>query len=247
MEWTRKQLGQHRKAAALLEGIKNEAFSRVAAALEKGTKITEYDICQFILEEFEKNDLMVDDQPPIVAFGPSAADPHYDSMANGQRVIERGNVLLIDIWSKLNDRDAPFADITWMAWTGGKIPADVQKAFDAVLIARDAGLRFLEKNMFSELKSCEVDDVVRGSLRARGLDAAFLHGTGHHLDINHVHGPGYNFKQKDERELIPLTGATIEPGVYFPGKFGIRSECDIFLSERSIEITTPLQMDWVLL
>lgn len=247
MEWTRKQLSQHRQAAQLLEGIKNEAFSKVASALAAGKKVTEHDICLSIIEQFQKNNLVVDKDPPIVAFGASAAQPHYNPIDNGQRVIERGNVLLLDIWAKLNDPDAPFADITWMAWTGGPMPADVQKAFDAVIIARDAGLRFLEKNMSDELIGEDVDNVVRGSLKARGLDAFFIHGTGHHLDIDSVHGPGYNFKQKDERTLLPLTGATIEPGVYVEGKFGIRSECDVFLEKRGIEITTPLQMAWVVL
>lgn len=245
MEWTNKQRHQHREAAAILERIKDETFLAVGEALVAGKSITEYDVCQNAIARCQEYGLLLGDTPPIVAFGPSAAQPHYDPFKDGTRMITRGNVLLLDIWGKLDDPGAPWADITWMAWTGGAVPDDVQAAFDAVLVARDAGVRFLEKNMHEGLAAKDVDDVVRGSLRSRGLDAFFAHGTGHHLSAEHVHGGAYTFKKDETRAVVPLTGATIEPGVYVPEGFGIRSECDIFLLKKGIEITTPMQEDWV--
>ncbi len=247
MQWTARQLRDHKEAARLLEVIKNQSYALVADALAQKRTICEADVARFILEKFEENNMVCDPEVPIVAFGSSAAAPHYHAPERGSKVITRGNVLLIDIWSKLNIMDAPYADITWMAWTGGPIPDDVQVAFESVLAARDAGILFLEENLHPGLIGHEVDTVVRGMLAKEGLDKAFIHGTGHHLSPEHVHGDGYNFKQKDKRVIRYDTGATIEPGVYFEGKFGIRSECDVFLSDAGVEITTPLQKDWIVL
>ena len=107
MEWTPEQLKMHREAARLLEGIKNEAFSFVLASLNEGIPVTERDVVSLIRQRFEENFLVADPEVPIVAFGASAAEPHYAAPVKGSKVITRGNVLLIDLWGKIDIEEAP--------------------------------------------------------------------------------------------------------------------------------------------
>ena len=91
----------------------------------------------------------------------------------------------------------------------------------------------------------DADRACRKVIEQNGFGAQFIHRTGHSLGRT-VHGPGANLdslESIDTRPLIPDTGFTIEPGIYLPGKFGIRSEINVALSpDGGIEITTmPLQ------
>ncbi|MEE9147574.1 MAG: M24 family metallopeptidase, partial [Candidatus Tectomicrobia bacterium] len=79
-----------------------------------------------------------------------------------------------------------------------------------------------------------VDDVCRQVIQSKGYGDHFVHRTGHSIG-EEVHGNGANIdnlETKDERRLLPGTCFSIEPGIYLPGEFGIRSELDVYLSER---------------
>jgi Xaa-Pro dipeptidase len=89
----------------------------------------------------------------------------------------------------------------------------------------------------------EADDVARGFLAARGLDRYFIHRLGHSIGVE-VHGNGANLdhlETVDERLLLPHTGFSVEPGVYLPGRFGVRSEIDVYWGPEGAEVTTPMQ------
>jgi Xaa-Pro aminopeptidase len=78
----------------------------------------------------------------------------------------------------------------------------------------------------------EVDDVVRGWIQQSGYGDCFTHRTGHNIGIE-VHGNGVNmdnFESKDERQLVEGICFSIEPGIYFSGDFGVRTEIDVFLA-----------------
>jgi Xaa-Pro dipeptidase len=92
-------------------------------------------------------------------------------------------------------------------------------------------------------RGLEVDDVARGYLRDRGLDRYFVHRLGHSIGLE-VHANGANldhFETRDERLLLPNTGFSVEPGVYLEGRFGVRSEIDVFYGQGGAEVTTPPQ------
>ncbi len=75
-----------------------------------------------------------------------------------------------------------------------------------------------------------------------GYGAQFIHRTGHSLGED-VHGNGVHmddYETHDERRIIPGTGFTIEPGIYTP-EFGVRTEINMFVGERSAEVTGPTQ------
>ena len=85
----------------------------------------------------------------------------------------------------------------------------------------------------------EVDDVSRGYIEERGYGAYFLHRTGHSIGTSD-HGQGANmdnFETHDTRLLLPMTGFSIEPGIYLTGDFGVRSEVNVALTRDAPEIT----------
>ncbi|MCI0405414.1 MAG: M24 family metallopeptidase, partial [candidate division Zixibacteria bacterium] len=96
----------------------------------------------------------------------------------------------------------------------------------------------------------EADDVARGVIEKAGYGANFTHRTGHSIGIE-VHGNGVNidnFETQDRRELVPGVCFSIEPGIYFEGKYGFRSEIDMFIHPGRAEVTTqPVQREILLL
>ena len=90
------------------------------------------------------------------------------------------------------------------------------------------------------LRGFEVDDAVRSHIDGAGFGQYFTHRTGHSIG-QEVHGSGANmdnFETHDERRVMPWSCFSIEPGVYLPGKFGVRSEVNVFL-EQGRAIITP--------
>jgi Xaa-Pro aminopeptidase len=120
--------------------------------------------------------------------------------------------------------------------------------FSIVTAARDRGVELASQRVAAgeSVAGWEVDDAVRAVISNAGYGQYFTHRTGHSLGTA-VHGNGVNidnFETRDERLLEPGLGFTIEPGIYLPGEFGIRSEIDCYVSEDRVEVTTlPLQTE----
>jgi Xaa-Pro aminopeptidase len=75
---------------------------------------------------------------------------------------------------------------------------------------------------------------------SRGFGAQFWHRTGHSIDARELHGSGPqidNLESRDDRLLIPGVGFSIEPGVYFPGEIGVRSEVNAYVGESALLVT----------
>ncbi|OLD76155.1 MAG: hypothetical protein AUI33_05075 [Ignavibacteria bacterium 13_1_40CM_2_61_4] len=88
------------------------------------------------------------------------------------------------------------------------------------------------------LTGAEVDDAARAVIGAAGLGEYFVHRTGHSID-RELHGSGPhidNFETADTRALAAGVGFSIEPGVYLPGRFGMRTEINVFLAEAGPEV-----------
>src|SRR5262249_56854928 len=98
------------------------------------------------------------------------------------------------------------------------------------------------------LRGWQVDRAASTVLRASGYGAHVLHRTGHSLGES-VHGNGVNmddYETHDDRRLLPGTGFTIEPGLYFDD-FGVRLEIDMLVREHDAIVTGPIQADIVTL
>ena len=134
--------------------------------------------------------------------------------------------MLLDLWGKLDRPGAVFADITWVGYTGPRVPDRYAKAFAAVARARDAAVALVQDAVARRAASCAAGRWIarrRPCCASAGYGDHILHRTGHSLGES-VHGNGVNmddYETHDDRRLLPGTGFTIEPGVYFDD-FGVR-------------------------
>jgi len=237
--WSPEQLVRHREYAKTVEAVARAAFARAADAVRAGKPTHEGALAQWIRSELERRGVGVD-HSCCVAVGPNAANPHYDPGPVGQP-IEKGDLLLIDLWGKGAIGDVP-ADQTWMGYLGSELPTEMQEVWVAIRDARDRALEYLADahREGREIRGLEVDDVCREVIVARGFGDAFIHRTGHSID-EHLHGSGPNLdnlETRDDRALIPGVGFSVEPGVYLTGRFGMRTEVDVFWGPDGPEVTT---------
>lgn len=106
---------------------------------------------------------MVYDDPAIVAKGKNASNPHYGPDEKVSSLIVKGDVVLIDMWAKMDDPEGVYADITWMGYVGEEVPAEIEKRFQILKTAIDMDIAFLEKNLpLRRVEGYEVDDIGRG-------------------------------------------------------------------------------------
>ena len=247
--WTAAQLASHRAASDALYRIKDRAFEAASAALSAGRPQTEYDLQQAMVRWFDEEGL-VSDSAPVVAIGANAGNPHYLPTAALSRPIVPDEVLLLDLWGKKASPGAVFADITWVGVTGARVPAEPANAFRAITAARDAAVRLVEDAAAGdrELRGWEVDRAARQVLEQEGYGDRILHRTGHSLGES-VHGNGTHlddYETHDDRRLLPRTGFTVEPGLYFES-FGVRTEINVYRGEREALVTGPRQSEIVTL
>jgi Xaa-Pro dipeptidase len=238
--WTPEQVEDHRRAARIVADLAREAFRRAAEAILAGSPTTETALSNWIRQELAARGLP-DEASCIVAIGPRAADPHYAPQDPGE-TINRGDVLLIDLWGA-SGPDACPADQTWMGYMGSTVPSRVQEIWEAVRDSRDAGVEFIRQRHSegAEIRGFEVDDVVRKVIVDRGYGPWFLHRTGHSIDRS-LHGSGPNLdnlETRDDRRLIEGVGFSVEPGIYLADDIGVRSELNVYMGPSGPEITTP--------
>jgi Xaa-Pro aminopeptidase len=190
------------------------------------------------------------DDHPIVSVNANAASPHYQPSASKFSAIKRGDFLLLDVWAKQNTPGAVYADQTWTGFVGEEPKDEYVKVFTIVRDARDAAIEFVRASISAgrEIKGAEVDDVSRGVITRAGYGEYFTHRTGHSIG-EEVHGNGAhidNLETRDSRRIIPHTCFSIEPGIYLPGNFGVRSEIDLYVGDGYIEVTgQPIQTELV--
>jgi Xaa-Pro aminopeptidase len=226
----------HRKAGVKVQKIKDEAFAEIGKALRSGKRATEYDIQQFIAGRFEEEGLTCDAEYPIVAVNEHAADPHFEPTPQKASVIRKGDKVLIDLWAKLKDPGSIYYDITWCGFLGDDPPEKYVKIFDVVMRARDAAVDFVARKLAKgeQIFGWEVDRACRSVVKDAGYEKFFVHRTGHSIG-EAVHGNGVNIdnlETKDERRLAPGICFSIEPGIYIEGEMGVRTEIDVFITEK---------------
>jgi len=235
--WSPRHLEEHRRAAVIVRDTAREAFERAAAAIRSGTPTSEGALSQWITAELQARGL-VEQVSCIVAIGPRASDSHYAPVGEGE-TINRGDVLLIDLWGAFPGSVA--ADQTWMGIMAPSVDARTQEVWEAVRDARDAALDFLQRRFAAgqDVRGLEVDDVSRAVITDRGYGSFFVHRTGHSIDID-LHGSGPNLdnlESRDERTLIQGVGFSVEPGIYLPDDLGVRSEVNVYWGPNGPEVT----------
>ena len=248
--WDSHALATHRDASQALYRVKDRAFQQIAKRLHDGEAMTEFAIQQQMAAWFEEEGL-VSDSAPVVAAQENAGDPHYQPTARRTRSIAEDELVLLDLWGKKKgDPQAVYADITWVGYTGRYVPSEMAAAFEAVGQARDAAVALVQDaaGYGRDLRGWQVDRAARQVLEDAGFGERILHRTGHNLGRD-VHGNGVHmddYESHDDRRLIPGTGFTIEPGLYFES-FGVRTEINMYYGEREALVTGPVQSEIVTL
>ncbi len=236
--WSDDQRASHERAARAVSTIGQQAIRLAGSQADSASPLTEYALQKWILERFESGGLETD-HGPIVAIGPNAANPHYGPTAASSATINRGDILLVDLWAR--EKNGVFADQTWMGSLGALSERDT-KIWLAVRDARDAAISLLRERLDAHkpVRGGEVDDAARAVISKRGFGERFIHRTGHSIDPRDLHGSGPhidNLETREERELIPGVGFSIEPGIYLPGDVGMRSEVNGFVGADGLLIT----------
>ncbi len=243
--WSPDQLESHLAAGKIIDRVVSAAFERAASCVREGQPITEYQLQQWILERFRANGLFTE-EPPVAAVQPNNGDPHYEPKPSGSHAIRAGDLLLLDVWAKLNRPNSVYYDITWTGYLGERVPGAYAKIFRIVREARDRAIELVQESVARgrEIRGWQVDRVARESIRKAGYGKYFVHRTGHSIGQD-VHGNGANMdslETRDDRKIVPHTCFSVEPGIYLPG-FGIRSEVNVYVGEKEARVTGAIQKE----
>lgn len=199
-----------------------------AAWANMHTGMTELEVAEVIRESFK--DQGAKPMFNIVGTGANGAFPHHQT---GQTVLQGGDAVVMDIGGGL---DGYSSDMTRMAVMGAApegytdVHAVVEAAVQAALSAAKPGV-----------KAHVVDDAARGVITDAGYGQYFMHRTGHGMGVE-IHEPPYLTATS---QTVLETGMvfSIEPGIYLPGRFGIRLEDIVILREDGPEVLSELPRD----
>jgi Xaa-Pro aminopeptidase len=234
--WSPEEVAAHIKAAEVLARIAKEALA--FAVTRGGSGLRETTLQQRVIEAMEQEGI-VPDHPPIVGFGPNAADGHYEPMPGSDRALAQNEVVLIDLFGRYPG--AVSADQTWMGFSGKHPPQRVRTVWETVRDARDASLDVVRAagRSGTKIPGYRVDRAARDVIEKAGFGEFFVHRTGHSIDQN-LHGSGPHmddYETRDDRIILPGCGFSVEPGIYLPGEFGVRSEVNVYWAPEGPIIT----------
>jgi Xaa-Pro dipeptidase len=242
------QIASHYAARDAIDRITAEAFKVIGERVRNGGT-HEFEMAEWIREAFRRENLLADDGP-VVGVNEHSGDPHFEPRAENSRKMREGDFVLLDIWAKTKTPNACYYDITWTGFIGKNPDERQREVFAVVRDARKLGSQTVVK-AFAEgrkIAGWEVDKAVRDFIREKGYGDNFIHRTGHNIS-SAIHGNGANIdnlETKDEREILPNTCFSIEPGIYLP-EFGVRSEINVLTRPGKAEVTGREQEELVLI
>lgn len=241
------QIASHFKAGQSIDKITAEFFKELGRRARNGGT-HEFEMQQWALEAFKREGLETVD-PPNVSVNAHSGDPHYEPTSATSSPIKQGDFVLLDIWGKRAEADSVYYDITWTGAVGR--PSDKQReVFEIVRDARDTGIKTVQEAFEAgrNIHGWEVDKAVREFIDGKGWGKYFIHRTGHSI-TSEIHGNGANLdnlETKDDREILPNTCFSVEPGIYLP-EWGVRSEVNMMVRKGKAEVTGRVQNELVLI
>jgi Xaa-Pro aminopeptidase len=242
---TEAQIATHFAAGEKIDRVLEAGFKEIGSRARAGGT-HEQAIVEFLQEGMRREGL-VWEHGTNVSCGPNSADSHYEPSPTLSRPIKHGDFVLIDIWARLDQPNSCFYDITWTGVVGREPTEREQRIFTTVRDARDAACAVVTAAFAANepIAGWQADDASRAVIRSAGLADFFTHRTGHNIG-NTLHGSGAhldNLETHDERWLLPNTCFSVEPGLYFPGEFGVRSEVNMIARPGRAEITGRIQRE----
>lgn len=209
-EFRRQKDPEELRAIRRAQHITEEMLRRVPAALR--ARPTERMLAWKLrswAQELGAEDMSFD---PIVGFGTHTSRPHHQPTS---RRLQRGHIVQIDVGAVYGGYCADLSRVYFTA----KPTAQQERAYRAVLEAKNAAIGKVRAGVTPQ----ELDAAARAVLRKYGMEEAFTHALGHGVGLDVHEGPTLS-SHPAGRKLLRGEVVTIEPGVYFPGKFGIRLE-----------------------
>ena len=206
--WSLEQKESHFSAGVIIDRIIGGAFGHAAKCVREKKPLTEYDLKQWILKEFEASGIWAEEGPDI-AVNAHASDPHYGPTAASAARIQEGDLLLLDVWGKKKTPGSVYYDVTWMGYLGAKVPEKYAKVFAVAREARDKAVDLIRTYVAraKPLEGWQVDRAARSVIEKAGYGKYFFHRTGHSIGEK-VHGNGANMdglETHDVRHLIART------------------------------------------
>lgn len=199
------ELENLRKAAAIADKVYEEILGYIRPGLQ------EKDIKEKIQELFIKNGADGNAFNPIVASGPNSSKPHYNQYS---RYIQEKDVIILDFGCKYKGL---CSDMSRTVFVGG-VTEEERKIYDIVYKAQDEGEKAVREGVTAE----SVDVVSRNIIKDAGYGQYFLNRLGHGIGFSVHEAP--DIKGGNKRILEKGMAFSIEPGIYLPGKFGVRIE-----------------------
>ena len=249
------QLATHYVAQKKIDQILDAAWKEIGIRARNGGT-DEHAMVQYLQQAMSRENLVWEHGPNVSA-GPNSADSHYEPTAANSRPIRSGDFVLIDIWGKIAEPGDPslgrstavWYDITWTGVVNREPTEREQLIFHTVRDARDAAIKLVQDAFAANqpIAGWQADDASRNVIRKAGFGGWFTHRTGHNIGPE-LHGNGAhldNLETHDERLLLPNTCFSVEPGLYFPGEFGVRSEVDMIARKNKAEVTGRIQTELV--
>jgi Xaa-Pro aminopeptidase len=211
--------------------VADKAFSAMIAQLKAG--MTENDVAALLEYEMRKAGAQGTSFPTIVGSGARGALPHGVA---SDKVIQSGEVIVIDFGVNY---EGYMSDCTRTVALGEQ-PADVLDVYANLRGAQQLGLDCIKAGVSSR----SVDTAVRGKLGESGLAQYFTHGLGHGVGLEIHEAP--RLSQGTDTVLEPGQVVTCEPGVYLPGRYGMRIEDSVIVTATGFESLTELPKELVL-
>jgi Xaa-Pro aminopeptidase/Xaa-Pro dipeptidase len=217
------------------EGVKksDNIYRKLLEFIKPG--MTEMELRAFIVQEIFRVGASGESFPAIVACGEHSAVPHWETSYNK---IEVGKNLLIDMGLIWKGYCTDFTRTIFI----GKADEEFKKVYNTV---KDAHLFALEKVKVGNTLG-EVDKAARKHIEKKGYGKLFNHSTGHGVGIDIHEYPRVYYKGKDSRKLIEEGMVfTVEPGIYVPGKFGVRLENIVAVEKGTGQPLSEINLDLI--
>ncbi|MFA6916701.1 MAG: M24 family metallopeptidase [Parachlamydiales bacterium] len=242
---TQEQIRAHLTAEEAAVHIMREAWQWIKHALQEDKLITDWAVQKYILDQIAQRGLITE-VSPLCALNANTADPHFMAVEDTARFIRKGDFIMIDLGCKVPGDAGVYADITHVGIAAKNALPIHHEVFKTVKAARDAACTFVQERFerAKPLTGAEVDRCTRTVIEEAGYGEYFIHRTGHNIGY-HEHGDGAHldsYETEDNRQLLPGTCFSIEPGIYLPGDFGVRLEHDVLvLPDGEVRMTGGMQ------